>query len=236
MKQTNKNTALLQFTAGRGPAECCWVVAKVVKAFISELKEKGFHHEIVSHTPGPENGTVQSTTIKIIGDQNSDFLKTWIGTIQWIGTSKFRKHHRRKNWFIGVYSLDTLSEEKINPNEFKFQAMRSTGPGGQNVNKVNSAVRATHLPSGVCVVVMDSRSQHQNKKLAIERLTIKLKEAHWENVKKHIEDQWENHLQLSRGNPTRIFRGTDFKQKKKAETHKTKRQKVKNDLKKKQWD
>ena len=89
--------------------------------------------------------------------------------------------------------------------------MRSSGPGGQNVNKVNSAVRAIHTPTGLNVVAMDSRSQHQNKKLAIERLQTKIQEAQLEQLKQSLYDQWENHLQVERGNPVKLFKGTHFK-------------------------
>src|SRR5690606_27329154 len=119
---------------------------------------------------------------------------------------------------------------EVNENEITFQAMRSSGPGGQNVNKVNSAVRATHKESGISVVAMESRSQLQNKKLAIERLKVKVYEANLEKVKNSINNQWEHHLNLKRGNPVRVFRGSDFKKKKKVETFKNKRAALKQDL------
>lgn len=77
--------------------------------------------------------------------------------------------------------------------------MRSSGPGGQHVNKVNSAVRATHKLTGTSVVVMDSRSQHQNRKIAVERLQNKVAEAQLEQLKKSVSDEWENHLNVQRG-------------------------------------
>ena len=125
---------------------------------------------------------------------------------------------------------------QVDEKDISFQTMRSTGPGGQNVNKVNSSVRAIHNSTGVQVVAMDSRSQHQNKKLAIARLKEKVNESNLEQLKERMTDQWENHLNLQRGNPVRVFKGTDFKHQKENKSFKPKRQKLKNDLKQQKWD
>jgi len=221
---------IIQITAARGPAECCWVVAQVLKIFIAEVKAKGIEYIILQREKGIENGTLQSVSIQLSGTDVNSFLTTWCGTVQWVGTSTFRKYHKRKNWFIGVYELEQLSLSEINEKDISFQTMRSTGPGGQNVNKVNSAVRAIHTPTSVQVVAMDSRSQHQNKKLAIARLKEKVMEANRQQLKTMELNQWENHLSLERGNPIRVFKGTDFKKKKVRSSYKNNRNQLKNDL------
>jgi len=223
---------IIQITAGRGPAECCWVVAQVLKILITEAKAKGIEYIILQREKGVENGTVQSVSIQLSGKDVSGFLSTWCGTVQWVGTSTFRKYHKRKNWFIGVYELEQLSLSELNEKDISFQTMRSTGPGGQNVNKVNSAVRAIHTPTGVQVVAMDSRSQHQNKKLAIARLKEKVMDANRQQLKTMELNQWENHLSLERGNPIRVFKGTDFKKKKVTASYKNNRNQLKNELRK----
>lgn len=227
---------IIQITAGRGPAECSWVVAQVLKRFLEETKTEGLKHTILHREKGNQNGTVQSATIRLTGKNLEAFLATWLGTIQWVGISTFRKYHKRKNWFIGAFELKQMQTMRVDDKDISFQAMRSTGPGGQNVNKVNSAVRAIHNPTGVQVVAMDSRSQHQNKKLAIARLKEKVNEANLEQLKERMTDQWENHLNLQRGNPIRVFKGTDFKHQKENKSFKPKRQKLKNDLKQQKWD
>ena len=227
---------IIQITAGRGPAECSWVVAQVLKRFLEETKTEELKHIILHREKGNQNGTVQSVTIRLAGKKLETFLATWLGTIQWIGTSTFRKYHKRKNWFIGAFELKFAQNIEVTDKDISFQTMRSTGPGGQNVNKVNSAVRAIHNPTGVQVVAMDSRSQHQNKKLAIARLKEKVNQANLEQLKERMTDQWENHLNLQRGNPVRVFKGTDFKHQKENKSFKPKRQKLKNDLKQQKWD
>jgi len=235
MKEKNK-TKIIQFTAGRGPAECGWVVAQVLKKFIEEATQVGYDYEVICRDPGPQNGTVQSATVQISGERLDAWVRSWIGTIQWIGTSTFRKFHKRKNWFVGCYELKHVAATQINERDIKFQSMRSKGPGGQHVNKVNSAIRAVHIPTGIQVQVMESRSQHQNKKIATKRLNEKLMEAQIEQMKQTIATQWENHLSVQRGDPVKVFSGTDFKQNRKDNGYKKKRIQLKNDLKKKSWD
>lgn len=229
-------TKIIQISAGRGPAECTWVVAKVLKVFIEELKQNRFLYKVLQKEDGSENGTIQSVVLKIEGVGLEPFLESWLGTIQWVGTSTFRKKHKRKNWFIGMFEVQQNSNLTIQEKEIKFQAIRSSGPGGQHVNKVSSAVRALHAPTGIQVVAMDSRSQHQNKKLAIQRLHEKVADYNIEQLKNGVKDQWENHLNIERGNPVRVFKGSDFKIKKEEKGYKSKREGLKNDLKKQLWD
>jgi len=223
-------TKIIQITAGRGPAECCWVVAQVLKLFLEEIKANGYTYDVLHREKGIENGTLQSATIQLTGKEIDTFLQTWIGTIQWIGTSTFRKYHKRKNWFIGMYEIKQVEQLRIKETEITFQTMRSTGPGGQNVNKVNSAVRATYTPTGDQVVAMDSRSQHQNKKIAIDRLKEKVYQNQLIKLQQSLNDQWENHLSVQRGNPIRKFKGTDFKKIKKKQSYASNRQQLKKDL------
>ncbi len=198
MKTTKK---IIQITAGRGPNECSYVVAKVLKLFLKELAPEAIEYTIVNTVSGYENGTIQSVTILLNGQGLDEFLKNWIGAILWIGRSMFRKNHKRKNWFIAIFELKNQDIVTINEKDFKFQAMRSSGAGGQHVNKVSSAIRATHPLTGISVTVMDTRSQHQNKKIAIKRLTEKLFAYQLEKLSQDVKDGWQNHLDIQRGNP-----------------------------------
>ena len=226
--KTNKK--IIQITAGRGPNECSYVVAKVLKAFLKELAPEAIEYTILSKVDGYENGTIQSVTIALEGLELEEFLKSWIGTILWIGTSTFRKNHKRKNWFIAVFELTNKVITEINERDFKFQAMRSSGAGGQHVNKVSSAVRATYPLFGISVTVMDSRSQHQNKKIAISRLKAKCMHFQLKKLSNDVQNEWTNHLDIQRGNPVRIFNGSNFKKDKKVKSFKKQRNKLKNDL------
>ena len=206
----------IQITAGNGPIECAWVVAKVLKIVLREASASKLNYTIVNQEKGEENGTVRSANIQLSGDANSlaDFMSNWIGTIQWIGQSNYRKNHKRKNWFIGVTEIEDAYELELKDSDIKYQAIRSSGPGGQHVNKVSSAIRAIHIPTGIQVVAMDRRSQHQNKKLAKQRLQERVTHQNKENYKTSIKNQWENHQKLERGNPIKKITGSNFKYKK----------------------
>ena len=221
---------IIQITAGRGPAECTWVVAQVLKKILEEAQEQQLERVLLQREAGTENGTVETASIAIKGKNACQFVNSWIGTVQWIGQSQFRKMHKRKNWFIGIFEIEQQKNNLFSENDIQYQAMRSSGAGGQHVNKVSSAIRATHIPTGIAVVSMDSRSQHQNKKLATERLLKKLEDEKLLQLKNHVGKQWENQLNIQRGNPVRVFTGSDFKKNKVEKSYKGTRQKLKNDL------
>lgn len=204
-------TKIIQITSGQGPAECCWVVAQVLKKILEAITLNRIEYKIVQKEKGTENRTLQSVSIQLTGKNLSTFLSQWTGTIQWIGISEFRPQHKRKNWFVGLYEINKNEQFQIQERDIMYQATRSSGPGGQHVNKVSSAIRATHQPTKTQVLVMDSRSQHQNKKIAKSRLEEKVTELQLETLKEDIHKQWKNHLTLERGNPVQVFKGSNFK-------------------------
>lgn len=222
---------LIQITSGRGPLECQWVVAKVLKVFLEEAKHNKIDYEIIHRENGDENLTLKSVTLLLKSKNGNEFLKTWLGSICWIGKSTFRKLHKRSNWFIGIFELEGLEKINFNEKDIQFQTTRSQGSGGQNVNKVNTAVRATHIPTGQSVFVQDTRSQLENKKLSIERLKEKVLEQNIIQLQKRMQETWNNHLQVQRGNPIRTFAGTDFKRNYQEKSFKKERNQLKNELK-----
>ncbi|MNU12857.1 Peptide chain release factor 2 [compost metagenome] len=222
---------LIQITSGIGPLECQWVVAKVLKAFLEEAKNNNIDYEIIHRENGDENLTLKSVTLFLKSKNVNEFLKTWLGSICWIGKSTFRKLHKRSNWFIGIFELEGLEKINFNEKDIQFQTTRSHGSGGQNVNKVNTAVRATHIPTGQSVFVQDTRSQLENKKLSIERLKEKVLEQNIIQLQKRMQETWNNHLQVQRGNPIRTFSGTDFKRNYQEKSFKKERNQLKNELK-----
>ncbi|HJR99286.1 MAG TPA: peptide chain release factor H [Flavobacterium sp.] len=221
---------LIQITSGRGPAECTWVVAQVLKKVLEEANELQLKAIVLQREAGSENGTVETALVQIEGKKANEFVTSWLGTIQWIGKSTFRKFHQRKNWFVGIFEVVQSSETKFHEKDVQYQAMRSSGAGGQHVNKVSSAIRATHIPTGIAVVSMDSRSQHQNKKLATERLKQKIEENNLNQFKNQEQNTWINQMQIERGNPVRVFQGSDFKKQKVDKSYKKERLKYKNEL------
>lgn len=222
---------IIQITSGKGPLECQWVVAKVLKVFLEEAKNNNIHYEIIHRENGDENLTLKSVTVLLQSKDLQEFLKSWLGSICWIGKSTFRKLHKRSNWFIGVFELEGLEKINFNEKDIQFKTTRSQGNGGQNVNKVNTAVRATHVPTGQSVFVQDSRSQLENKKISVSRLKEKVLEQNIIQLQKRMQETWNNHLNVQRGNPIRTFSGTDFKKNYQEKSFKKQRNQLKKELK-----
>jgi len=222
---------IIQITSGRGPAECCWVVAQILKIIIKEASTSNLNYTILHREEGMENRTLFSVTLQLEGINVSDFLKQWVGTIQWIGQSEYRKYHKRKNWYIAINELNLVKEViQINDKDISYQAIRSGGPGGQHVNKVSTAIRATHNTTGLHVVSSESRSQLQNKKLAKERLFQLIKLEQVNQKKAMLKENWQNHNDIMRGNPIKTFVGGDFKAQKSNKNYKSRRQSLKNEV------
>lgn len=198
----------IQITSGRGPVECCRVVVLVMQKIIDQVRSLGFNAEIVEHDDGPQDGCMFSATLSIGSEDIAPFIKEWEGSVLWIAQKNpFRPWHRRKNWFVGVHFFKPMESNKTDERDIVYETLRSSGPGGQNVNKVETAVRATHLPSGLSVLASDMRTQVQNKKLARERLVMKLSVMEEEKQMRQTHDVWMNHNTLERGNPVKRFKG-----------------------------
>lgn len=198
----------IQITSGRGPVECCRVVVLVMQKIIEQAKSLGINTEIVEHEDGPQDGCMFSATLSVASKGIAPFIKEWEGSVLWVAQKNpFRPWHRRKNWFVGVHFFKPMESNKTNDRDIVYETLRSSGPGGQNVNKVETAVRATHLPSGLSVLASDMRTQVQNKKLARERLVMKLSVMEEEKKMRQTHDVWMNHNTLERGNPVKRFKG-----------------------------
>lgn len=199
------NKIYLQITSGRGPAECCRVVALVLEKILLQARKLGLIAEVIEREQGDMNRTLYSAIVLLEGRKVDEIVDEWEGTIQWIAQSPYRIYHKRKNWFVGVNSFTPTELGEVDTKYITYQTLRSSGPGGQHVNKTESAVRATHAPSGRSVTASDQRSQLQNKKLATERLLIKLSAWNVEQTMQQAQDNWDNHNNLERGNPVKVI-------------------------------
>lgn len=198
---------ILQITSGKGPEECERVVALVLSKLMEAAKKESLEAKVIDAMEGHLPGTYLSVLVLVNGEGVAKFSDGWSGTIQWIGQSPYRKFHKRKNWFVGIKAYDIAKVAEWNDKDVVYQTMRASGPGGQNVNKVETAVRATHLPSGISVTASNERSQLQNKKEATEKLKTKLMSWQIEQANKHIQEKWMEHNTLTRGDAIKVFEG-----------------------------
>jgi peptide chain release factor len=202
-----KGEVWLQISSGQGPIECAWAVIKVLGEMQKEAEAAGLDISAITMEPGPAPNTAYSALLSIPPSPTRDsFINAWRGTIQWIARSPFRPEHKRKNWFVGVEMIEPADETLFDSREVRWEVMRASGPGGQHVNRTESAVRATHLPTGIQATASEERSQHQNRKLALARLAKKIADFRAERQNQATARRWRAHQELSRGNPIRVFR------------------------------
>lgn len=199
---------LLQFSAAKGPDECCLAVAKAFARFLQEATTKNVHIEILEQVPGNKPGTLCSALISITGEDAEVLINRWQGSIQWVCQSPYRQGHKRKNWFIGITCL--ALPKQINDSEIRFETTKSSGAGGQHVNKTESAVRATHIATGISVKVQSERSQHANKRLAKVLLAHKLAEFNESQYQQHKTAMHQLHQQIERGGANLVFYHQQF--------------------------
>jgi peptide chain release factor len=207
------NTIWLSISAGSGPEECSHCASLTLQALLKEAEAQGITAEVIESEPARHKGDFRSCLVSIEGSGAEVFADSWTGAVQWIWHSAYRPHHKRKNWFIQVKPYyEPEQGGTFNLADVRFETMRAGGPGGQYVNKTESAVRAIHVPTGKTVVVRNERSQLLNKRLAIAQLASMLadeqagKEAESRAGLRHI------HWELVRGNPIRVFNGETMKQ------------------------
>lgn len=201
----------LLVTAGRGPAECRIAVVNTLAAMAREADAAGLGLDVAAG-PDPDGHGPASAVAVVSGPGAEVFAQRWSGSIQWIAESPLRPLHKRKNWFIAVMALPVAlgPPASLDPSEVRFEAFRAGGPGGQHQNKTESAVRAVHVPSGLAAVARDGRSQHRNKAVALERLTMLLRASQDIAATADQRAVHSNHNRLERGNPVRRFRGRAF--------------------------
>jgi len=191
---------IIQISSGQGPAECELCVTKLFKSLNKEYDDL----EVISQHPSKTKGCCTSIMFKTEND-----LSGLEGTVQWICQSPFRPEHKRKNWFVDVSIIPEVDEICKDQN-IRFERFHSGGNGGQNVNKVETGVRLTHIPTGITVTSTAERTQQLNRKDALQKLNAILSEKEAENKAKQTNDAWREHTRIVRGNPMRVYKGMGF--------------------------
>lgn len=192
---------IYQISSGQGPAECELGVAKFL-----EYLQKNHAVSVVDTSAG--YGEEAYRSVRIFTEED---LSEYLGSVQWICRSPYRPEHKRKNWFIDFSLCPVAQTSEFDPEQVAFETFRSGGKGGQNVNKVETGVRAIYLPTGQAVVCTEERSQYANKQKAIARLRETMKRENRQKKADEKNGNWRCHSSLERGNANVRFEGIKFR-------------------------
>ena len=172
------NNCFVDIQAGSGGTEAQDWAAMLVRMYLRYCERKGFRAEVLEESPGEVAG-IKSATLKVNGDYAYGHLRTETGVHRLVRKSPFDANNRRHTSFASVFvypEADETIEVEINPADLRVDTFRASGAGGQHVNKTDSAVRITHLPTNIVVQCQNDRSQHRNRAEAMAMLKSKLYE------------------------------------------------------------
>ena len=227
---------IIHFFSDQNQGKSALVLAQVLKKFLAAAKSNGLEAQILHKKLGQENNSVLEAFVSVSTQGQSAFLKSWIGTIRWVGKSGAKlssaiQMTKETSWLVGSRLWSHALPEAFQLADVQYQTMRSSGAGGQHVNKVSTAVRAIHLPTSIQVSVSDSRSQHKNKALALERLEKKVSAYFAQALVEQLKKENKAPSILNASKVVKTFRGTDFRKESPKKPIKRERQRSKIDLK-----
>ena len=172
----DKNDAIVKLNAGAGGTEACDWCGMLYRMYSRWIERKGFQMEVLDYLDGDEAG-VKSVTFEVHGENAYGYLKSEKGVHRLVRISPFNAQGKRQTSFVSCDVMPDLGDDvevEIKDDDIRIDTYRSSGAGGQHINKTSSAIRITHFPTGIVVTCQNERSQHMNKDKAMQMLKAKL--------------------------------------------------------------
>ncbi|MCS7249849.1 MAG: peptide chain release factor 2 [candidate division WOR-3 bacterium] len=205
-EEIDKKGAILTIHPGAGGVESCDWAEMLLRMYLKFFEKRNFKYEILDLKPNEEAG-IKEAVIEITSPNAYGFLKSEIGVHRLVRISPFDANRRRHTSFASVFVYPEIEdvEVKIDEKDLKIETFRASGHGGQHVNKVATAVRITHLPTGITVSCQNERSQFLNKKNALKILKIKLYKYYEEKKKEELKKYEEKKTEIAWGYQIRSY-------------------------------
>jgi peptide chain release factor 2 len=179
----DKNNCFIDIQAGAGGTEACDWASMLLRQYLRYAERKGFKSELLESTDGDVAG-IKSASIKVNGEYAFGFLRTETGVHRLVRKSPFDSNNGRHTSFASIFVYPEVDDDiviEVNPADIRVDTFRASGAGGQHINKTDSAVRMTHLPTNIVVQCQNDRSQHRNRDEAMKMLKSKLYEHEMRN-------------------------------------------------------
>ncbi len=199
--------AILTIHPGAGGTESQDWASMLMRMYLRFAERQGFEAEIMDYQPGEEAG-IKSVTIEVKGDYAYGYLKAENGVHRLVRISPFDANKRRHTSFASVFVMPEIDENidvEINPADLRIDTYRASGAGGQHVNKTDSAIRITHIPTGIVVQCQNERSQHKNKANALKILAARLYQLKLEEQQAKKKEYEESKRDIAWGSQIRSY-------------------------------
>ncbi len=206
-KEADSNNCFIEIHAGAGGTESQDWAEMLLRMYNRWIEEKKFKREIINFHSGDEAG-IKSVTIRVTGENAYGLLKTESGIHRLVRISPFDSQKRRHTSFASIWIYPESNEDieiKVGMKDLRIDTYRASGAGGQHVNKTDSAVRITHIPTKIVVQCQNQRSQHQNKATALKMLESRLYEIELRNLEKKNSKNVSEKKEIGWGNQIRSY-------------------------------